>query len=206
MNKRVWLFGSLTALVACLAAAEACVLDRGGTCEEPGGCVRGAVGNAGPGGGGLGGGQAARCEGHADCEDWNPCTIDTCDAAGVCRTADVGTGEVVGGTSCTPLVCDGGGPVEQAQPAGTPCDGGGVCDGAGACQPPLALGGGCDVDAQCESGFCVEGACCMYACDGECAMCNPVTFDDCAFHSTGEHDPECGDNTECVGGQCKPAN
>ena len=126
MNKRVWLFGSLTALVACLAAAEACVLDRGGTCEEPGGCVRGAVGNAGPGGAGLGGGQAASCEGHADCEDWNPCTIDTCDVAGVCRTVDVGTGEVVGGTSCMPLVCDGGGPVEQAQPAGTPCDGGGV--------------------------------------------------------------------------------
>lgn len=216
MVQRGWLYISVTALVAGLAATEACILERSGTCDDPGGCVReGGGGGFGPGGAGSSGGSAASCERDADCDDGNACTIDTCgdDQPRSCNKVNVGAGEVVEGTpTCLPLVCDGGGPDDdsspagQPAPAGTPCDGGGFCDGAGACKLPLALGGECVASAQCDSGHCVEGVCCEFACDAECQQCNLDTFDQCETHDPDTHDPDCGPNTVCNGGgECKSA-
>jgi hypothetical protein len=147
-----------------------------------------------------------QCKGAAkDCDDGNPCTLDTCGAAGECGHAPTSTAVCSDGNACTV---------------------GDVCT-AGECVGTALAACGCSVDADCadfEDGdlcngtlFCDGGTCrvkagsvvtCDTTDDGPCVtnQCQPSTGT-CAPspHADGvacQSDDACFNDGACVAGAC----
>ncbi|MBN1774676.1 MAG: hypothetical protein JXB32_25670 [Deltaproteobacteria bacterium] len=133
------------------------------------------------------------CTDAVDCEDGNSCTIDTCEAGGICLNAPA-----VDGTTCDDeLYCT----VEDACSAGV-CTGGGSRD-CSAGVPTCNLGA-CDEDAdRCTTTPLPDGTSCndgLYCTVGEtCAggMCGGATPRDCSSMDDGCNVGVCDD---AVGG------
>ena len=142
------------------------------------------------------------CEGPSDCDDANPCTLDTCSVV----TNSCAFMEAPDGTPCdAPSGCADSGQCAEGQcatgpplAAGTPCDDknpctqGDVCDGSGGCEAGPDWVAGCCVDAQ------------------QCGDDDPCTQDVCSPSSHECEHPPAMDGTSCdadsdgctVGDQC----
>src|SRR2546427_328802 len=109
------------------------------------------------------------------CDDFNPCTVDSCDVAnGTCRHDPLNCDD---GNSCTVDSCSfdpshpgsGGGCVHETQPAGTACDDGlvctidDICSDTGACVGAIQPAGtACDDGNSCTgSGACDDAGQCV---------------------------------------------
>ncbi len=121
---------------------------------------------------------------NADCDDQNPCTIDTCVAAGGCQhTADVGL-QCSDGLLCT---------------VGDACDAAGACAGAPKCPKEQAC---VDVACDAETGTCISSP---TVCDDQ----NPCTTDACDALSGCVFAPNtlgCDDNDACTTGDACAAS
>ena len=145
---------------------------------------------------------ATDCTANADCDDLDPCTIDTCDA-GTCEHAQIpgcctGPMDCEDGDPCTEDVCVAGECVSTLICCFTKED----CDDGNPCTSEACLGGECsywdndtccdtamdcdDFDLctldQCEGGFCeyVEVVPCLYCGDGICSASEEATcYKDC---------------------------
>ena len=155
-----------------------------------------------------------------DCDDFNPCTVDSCDAVTGCvntllpadtscsdgdtcnglETCDA-TGACLAGT---PLVCDNGDAcdgVESCDPtlgcqAGTPpvCDNGDACDGVESCDPALGCQAG--TPPVCDNGDACDG---VETCDPALG-CQSGTAVNCY-----DGDPCTDDTCDAVTGLCDHA-
>ncbi|MBI4822005.1 MAG: S8 family serine peptidase [Deltaproteobacteria bacterium] len=103
---------------------------------------------------------AAGCQ-HAviSCEDFDPCTSDTCDSALGCQHSSVSCDD---GSVCTGDWCD---PVSGCQHLPLPCDDGTFCNGVETCDPSLGcvagappICSGSGLDSACTAGQCDEGS------------------------------------------------
>jgi hypothetical protein len=164
---------------------------------------------------GMNAGPADICFTNADCDDGNPCTIDTCLAAngqcqhapapdgGPCDDADACTAgnSCIAGTCGTPLSCDDGNPCTTD-----------TCDPAtGACLPTPVL---CDDANPCTADFCnPDTAQCMFVpLSGlECDDGDLCTFRDTCVQNAGDPlptcqgAPACDDGNLCTDDACDPA-
>jgi hypothetical protein len=163
------------------------------------------------------------CSADSDCDDGNPCTVDSCNTNCI-FTADDSQTPSDDGNPCTTERCEGG-KVAQEFLADASCDGGtGFCDPSsgkcascadpdgdpttddfrcgGAC--PLCLNGtGCMDSSECGSGFCVDGVCCDEPCGETCKACNlNAALGTCKNLPMGSEDdaPVCSGNMTCNGG------
>src|SRR5882672_8524972 len=163
------------------------------------------------------------------CDDFNPCTVDSCDVAnGTCRHDPLDCDD---GNSCTLDSCSfdpshpgsGGGCVHETQPAGTACDDGLVCTIDDICNDT----GACVGAIQPEGTACDDGNSCTGpdACDnaGQClgqrashlgSRCddgNLCTSDDkCVATESGSIVCQgvstlCDDGDPCTQDTCDPA-
>ena len=147
------------------------------------------------------------------CENGNPCTIDRCDAAGMCEHVATNDGQGCWGNGvCSAGSCSFAGSVacvDSQCKDGNPCtiDG---CDAAGLCannatnegqscwDTGTCRNGSCEFDASgpaCEASWCEDG--------------NPCTADACnatgGCHHWGVNDGQtCWENGLCSAGQCIP--
>jgi hypothetical protein len=90
-----------------------------------------------------------------DCDDNNPCTIDTCNSDKGCQNASLQPGKV----------CD----------DGSPCTTGDACDGLGSCKgtPVQGVDGCCTSVDDCDDGY----GCTSDFCDTNAALCGHVPID-----------------------------
>lgn len=146
------------------------------------------------------------CDTHADCNDGNTCTSDTCAADGLtCLYAPV-VGACNDGNACTVgdacvgTVCVGGAPRN--------CDDGQACT-ADSCAPATGcvhtnLSGPCNDGNLCTSGDACQGGACVGA-PITCHDGNPCTDDVCTAGvcSNPHNTAPCSDGTACTAGdQC----
>ena len=134
----------------------------------------------------------ASCGSDAECDDANPCTVDTCDlslgcqhtpgnAGSVCR---VSTGACDAVESCTgaSATC----PTDQSQPDGTSCSDGNACTTADTCQSGTCVAGApvvCDDSNPCTDDACnpLDGMCAFVANDANsCTDGNVCTANACS--------------------------
>ena len=188
-----------------------------GTCGPDGYCVRSALEAGTPCGEPdachvvgmcevVDGAPACVTGAEIDCDDRDPCTTDTCDAADGCVYGPSGApGCCEVDADCDDAdVCDGD---ETCDAAGAcvdgtalDCDDGNpctvdTCDAADGCDNTLAPGPGCcEVDADCDDGNPCTSATC--ADDGQCVATNRIGACD-------DGDP-CTSGDRCVDGACLP--
>jgi hypothetical protein len=162
-----------------------------------------------------------QCQSNPDCDDSNPCTVNTCAAGHICQTAFVADG-----TSCDDgLYCTNPDQCTSGVCGGDPrsCDGlddqcnQGACDEDGdQCVPnPINEGQGCDdglycnVDETCQAGSCTGGE--ARDCSGESDQCNDgacnESLSQCEKLPANEGSPcddtwFCTDPDVCTGGVC----
>ncbi len=142
------------------------------------------------------------CEIDDDCEDNDPCTLDTCDE---------------GDELCifTPLDCDDGNACTTDSCSGGSCNNDPIsCDDGDACTiDSCDAGSGCAYDAidcddgdvcttdSCSGGVCSNAPICGLA-DGCCdASCAPASDPDCLV--CGEKGDPCANNSDCCSNKCK---
>jgi hypothetical protein len=102
----------------------------------------------------------------AKCDDFDPCTDDTCDPTGKCLNTLRPHPK-----ACAPYFCD-----ASTKTCSRPCD------ASHPCQPPFhkCINGTCAIpcttNAQCTSTgrTCVDGYCCDGPCNGPCERCNEL--------------------------------
>lgn len=159
-----------------------------GMAGVPNGGAPGAGGTS-AGSAGTAGGGTTLCTGAKDCDDADPCTVDTCDADGICANAAKCTGD-------QPLCCDG----ECGQ-----CCGKADCDDQIDCTDDECFAGFCtntpgscpnDTD-YCSATGCVPREQCSV--DGDCADTDPCTTDSCVNHLCTH--TTCPDGGTCCPGQ-----
>ena len=158
---------------------------------------------------------------RVDCDDQDPCTVDTCDrATGECTHTPVETAccsaddECRDDDPCTLTSCVDGACVSSrvACDAGGPCEGEGVCDPAtGACTyPPAADGAPCDdgdactQDSRCFGGACEGGEPVECPDGGPCTVagtCDPATGE-CTAPAPADEGAECDPGEPCQTGAC----
>ncbi len=125
----------------------------------------------------------AGCEAHADCDDGNDCTVDTCDSTGACviTTETKGTvcssgvcNGVQGNESCTCLDTEAGFGQDAGCSSEAPICNGGACQECSKnshCNDGIA----CTVDS-CEAGTCKhvadDSACSYLGASNQCQFCN----------------------------------
>ena len=138
------------------------------------------------------GGVAAASE-CPSCDDFNPCTVDSCDAAnGTCRHDPLNCDD---GNSCTDDFCvfdpahpdAGGGCAHATRPAGAACDDGLIC----------TIGDICNDTGACVGQIQPAGT----ACDDGNSCTGPDTCDDagqCAAQGTSEPGSPCDDGSLCT--------
>lgn len=139
---------------------------------------------------------AGVCVTDADCDDGNDCTLDICNATGVCTISNVAPGAPCGdpsGTECDdPDTCDDQG-VCLTNPAAdeTPCPDGLFCNGAETCLEGECVDGPapCIDPQRCDEalGICVE---CLL--DTQCDDDDACTVDECIDNACANTpDPAC---------------
>lgn len=139
---------------------------------------------------------AGDCDSHDECDDGNPCTLDTCGGDGLCRNAPAGDGTPCNdfdtcttGDQCQGSVCRPG-PPRVCPDDGNPCTRAYCADPEG-CQTEPVDGGPCEDGDDCTSGDqCQEGECvgvpnpetCGCQSDADCPddgnLCNGIPFCD----------------------------
>ncbi|MCH8344017.1 MAG: proprotein convertase P-domain-containing protein [Planctomycetes bacterium] len=166
------------------------------------------------------------------CEDGDACTIgDICDGNGFCQPGI--PLDCDDGNPCTIDSCDAGVCVNDPEPVGTPCDDGDpctiddFCDGGGGCAggPPPD----CDDGNPCTDDFCDPGVGCVNIpndalcddgdpctddfCDPGAGGCNNTPITPCCGNGVPEvgedcancpADVQCPPGEECVAGVCEP--
>ncbi len=173
----------------------------GGTAPSEGGDS----GTVGAGTGGTAGGGTTLCTGTADCDDQNPCTIDSCSTEGVCAHD----------TKCTgnqPFCCDG---LCGACCAAADCADGVDCTDdvcfAGFCTNP-PNDASCGPDAYCGPSGCMPREECQA--DTECDDGDACTADTCTngfcdhplCPNGGTCCPGTGCGACCIDAQCSTAD
>ncbi len=106
------------------------------------------------------------CEADAECDDQNPCTVDTCDLSrGLCVRDPLNNVEADASAQtagdCSVVECDNGQPVDVPDPDDLPDDGNDcttdTCRGGSPVFEPVGSGEACDGDGFCDgAGECVE--------------------------------------------------
>jgi len=149
----------------------------------------------------------------SQCDDHNPCTLDTCDAVAGCVSTPVADGtscDTNGTGDCRIEECSGGQcVVAQVAPPGQPCDdnnpcttadvcgSGGVCSGQPACND----GNPCTADA-CDP---VTGACTNAPITGSCNDQSACTTADACVDGFCQGAPvDCDDHKDCTLDSCDP--
>jgi len=130
------------------------------------------------GGGGTGGGGTTICTENADCDDMNPCTIDSCTGNGVCERVPKCTG-------AQPLCCDG------------VC--GECCDQDG-CQDNIEC-----TDDVCFAGFCTNTPNDSCGAGRYCGPTGCMDREECSPEMPCNDDNPCTTDT-CVDGFCDYAS
>jgi hypothetical protein len=162
--------------------------------------------------------QDGECVGteSLDCDDGDPCSLDTCDSEAGCKHPPAPGAACDDGDACTvedvctengcagqPVVCDDGNPCTHDS-----------CDPAtGLCTSDPSEDAQCDDGDQCTLGdHCVQGAC-VGTDEVLCDDGNPCTDDTCdpadgcvvEFNSAACDDGNlCSENDTCMGGLCVP--
>jgi len=117
---------------------------------------------------------AASCALGSDCDDADPCTLDSCTTEGLCANApDPAEGDLDSDGWCDavdPPACDDG--VQNGEESDLDC--GGNC-------APCANGEGCSADTDCTSGYCDQGT----------SQCTTPTCSDLVVNGD-ETDQDCG--------------
>jgi hypothetical protein len=152
----------------------------------------------------------------ADCNDQNPCTTDTCDAAGVCQhvnnTVACDDGDMcTTNDACSAGKCVGGGAANCDD--GSPCTTD-SCEKATGCvhtafEGACDDGDGCTQNDVCKDGKCGNGA--ALTCDDG----NPCTDDKCSAATGCTYLPNttactdgnaCTKGDKCAAGKCEPGS
>jgi hypothetical protein len=202
----------------------------------PGGGTGGSTAGTGGGTSGTGGttgGGTKRCTQALDCDDRNPCTLDTCMSAGVCENTALCEGDQLccdglcseccgaldcqDGKSCTDDVCFAGfctNPPNAECLANEvcgetgcvpreECNGGAECDDGNPCTTDTCLGGFCD-NATCpDGGVCCDGMGCAACCID--AQCASADSDPCTLNTC--ENGECHVQARCDPGElCCPSS
>ena len=163
-----------------------------------------------------------------DCDDENPCTLDTCGDGGCTNTAldavcDDGDA-CTQGDSCASGVCEGakvtcadGNPCtadacDPAQgcvftPAPAPCDDGDPCTAVDVCSGGTCTSGvnaACDDDDACTNDLCAPGGGCSHTFNtAACDDGDPCTVGDlCAAGGCVGGGPKCDDSNQCTADEC----
>ena len=165
----------------------------------------------------------AECTVNSDCDDGNPCTVNTC-GAGTCATVTVSAGTPCGdssNTDCTnPDTCNGSGQcLPNNDPSGTLCTDDGnactydQCNGSGSCLHPYKPSGstcGDQTNTACtDPDMCNGSGQCLPNNDPSGTLCtddgNACTYDQCngsgsCLHPYKPSGSTCGDqtNTACT--------
>jgi hypothetical protein len=155
------------------------------------------------------------CTTNTDCDDGNPCTADTCNAAGLCQSAPVANGlpcddgnactfggSCVAGTCGAPVVCNDGNPctTDTCDPATGACTSTAVvCDDGNPCTTDActAATGGCvftpvPAGTTCNDGdLCTSGDICVQPPGSVTPVCQGTA--------------KCADADPCTADLCDPA-
>ncbi len=194
---------------ACDEAAAACVAanrddgtdcDDGKACSGPDGCLAGQC---------VGAPIPNCCTLDSDCDDGNPCTVDTCEAGGTCDN-DAAALEGQGcedGAFCTEGdVCTAGACVGQPRVCASDDCNAGFCDeGADTCQlDPATNGAPCPDDGNvCTFDGCVDGVCLHIPNVAPCDDGQACTFNDgCQGGACSGTAYDCNDGHDCTTDTC----
>jgi len=147
----------------------------------------------------------ASCATSADCDDGNPCTVDTCDLSLGCQYAPGNAGSVCrpsSGACDAPETCTGASatcPADLPQPDGTSCDDGNGCTTADSCQSGSCVAGTpvvCNDNNSCTDDACIPatGLCAYVANDANACTDGDVCTTDACSGGTCVHAPSgvCG--------------
>ncbi len=191
-----------------LPRCEAACTDAG-ACVE---CTETDLDACGPGGSCFEG-QCVECASSAECDDGNPCTMDTCSPSFLCEHIPSSEGM----TCAAGRICVSGGCVSA------------LCSGPGTCAHPseciLGLCGGigrnCEFQAYpldppgpltrvpCATGVCESGACVTPTCEGaaDCddaiACTRDLCVDGSCVHQNQREGLRCGSGGVCQAGVCE---
>ena len=147
-----------------------------------------------------------------DCDDDNPCTLDSCDALLGCVNEIVADGTVCeDGSACTVADTCQAGLCAPGAPA--VCDDGLFCNGAETCDDALGCRPGvtpCDDDVICTVDACneAEDSCSFAPDDSACddgTFCNGAESCDELAGCQGGAAPDCNDGIDCTVDSCDPA-
>jgi hypothetical protein len=194
----------------------------GGTSGESGAPATGGTGGSSATGGTGGTGGTARggttlCTQALDCDDGNPCTVDSCNENGVCEKGALcadgqlccdgvcseccGTADCLDGRECTDDVCFDG---FCTNPPNDVCAANEICGDTG-CVPREQCSGndGCDDGNPCTTDTCVDGFCDNAECPDGGVCCENVGCGTCCIDAqcANEDTDPCTSN-KCVDGQC----
>jgi hypothetical protein len=145
------------------------------------------------------------CQSVSDCDDGDPCTVDSC-AGGGCSYSFLDGSTCPGTSVCTIGRCNGLGECVQQADVGKGCGEGndcrheGLCDSSGKCDSqPVELGTKCNDANSCTSAD---------ACDGEgaCVGTQPKVGVPCNDNDACTVGEKCDDEGGCAGGAVVPLN
>jgi Cys-rich repeat protein len=162
------------------------------------------------------------CTVHADCNDGNPCTTDSCHPLGVCIYANNKL-PCNDGIACTQNdICSGGICAGTSTPDGGACDDGSVCTAGETCTGGVCGGGTptnegatcndgnlCTLNDTCAAGVCagtpmdcsaLNDQCNVGQCNPTTGACEPVAINEGGPCSDGQ---ACTENDTCVNGVCE---
>jgi Dictyostelium (slime mold) repeat len=145
------------------------------------------------------------------CDDYDPCTTDTCDDAGLCHNTAPGTctpctsAEQCGdNNACTTDTCNGGVCDNSALIGCTPCTSAKQCGDGNACTTDTCDAGLCHSTAVGDCGPCTSAkqcgdgnACTTDTCDG--GVCHNTALVGCSPCTSAE---QCGDGNACTTDTC----
>ena len=180
----------------CLPDVGCVHIARSGACQDGNACTSGDQCDAGQ----------CRPGPSTDCDDHNPCTVDSCSPATGCAHAPINAGGCDDGDPCTaPGVCQAG---QCAQQTPVVCDDHNPCTadrcdaGVGCVAPPI--GGSCDDGDACTGDGVCQGGVCKPGAALDCNDNNACTLDVCRAGSGCDHlardQVPCDDQNPCTTG------
>jgi hypothetical protein len=128
--------------------------------------------------------ERAPCDTDANCDDGNPCTLDTCGPQGLCEEATAPDGPLPTQTAadCKRVECQAGAPVDLPDPNDTGDDKNPCTDDqcVGTTPMPVVLPDGTSCQVANQTGTCKAGECKVACGQGDpCSDNNPCTEDAC---------------------------
>jgi Dictyostelium (slime mold) repeat len=175
--------------------------NEGGSCADANACNGAEVCRAG----------VCSSPGPLNCEDNNPCTIDSCNATSGCAHAPQAPGFICspatgcgGASTCVGTVCTAGpgGGCDDSNPCtADSCGAGGVCAHAPLSGVACSDGNACNGNEMCQAGTCAEGTAVVCTASDQChnvGTCNPATG--ACSNPPKADNSSCNDGNSCTDG------